>query len=292
MKAFIFPGQGSQFVGMGKALYEHSSQSKALFELANKVLGFDITKVMIDGTADELKQTSITQPAVFLHSVIHAKISSSFTPDVVAGHSLGEFSALVSAGSLEFHEGLTLVYKRAMAMQAACDKEPSSMAAIIGLDNEVIEQICGDIDALVVPANYNCPGQLVISGSVEGIQLAVDKLKEAGARRALVLPVNGAFHSPFMEPARLALKDAIEATEIVKPTCPIYQNVTGLPYTDPTQIKENLINQLTAPVKWTQTMLKMVEDGVQRFVEVGGNGKTLSGFVKRVNKDMPTEALV
>lgn len=291
MKAYVFPGQGSQFEGMGKELYESSSEAKALFEKANKVLDFDIAKIMIEGTADELKQTSVTQPAVFLHSVIRASITDNFLPDAVAGHSLGEFSAIVAAGAMQFEEGLKLVQQRALAMQESCNEAESTMAAVLGLDNELIEDVCSNIDEIVVPANYNCPGQLVISGSIEGINKAVEILKEKGARRALILPVNGAFHSPFMESAKSTLQEAIQNTEFSNPSCPVYQNVTGLPYTDAETIKLNLVNQLTAPVKWTQTMEKLIEDGVTEFIEVGGNGKTLSSFVKKIDRKFPTSAI-
>lgn len=291
MKAYVFPGQGSQFEGMGKELYESSSEAKTLFEKANKVLDFDITKIMIEGTAEELKQTSVTQPAVFLHSVIRASITDNFSPDAVAGHSLGEFSAIVAAGAMQFEEGLKLVQQRALAMQESCNEAESTMAAVLGLENELIEDVCSNIDEIVVPANYNCPGQLVISGSIEGINKAVEILKEKGARRALILPVNGAFHSPFMESAKSTLQEAIQNTEFSNPSCPVYQNVTGLPYTDAETIKLNLVNQLTAPVKWTQTMEKLIEDGVTEFIEVGGNGKTLSSFVKKIDRKFPTSAI-
>lgn len=291
MKAYVFPGQGAQYVGMGKDMYESNSQAKALFEEANEILGFDIAKIMFEGTAEELKQTSVTQPAVFLHSVIKAKISDNFNPDVVAGHSLGEFSALVAAGAMTFKEGLSLVQKRAEAMQEACNESESTMAAILGLANEVVEQACAQIDETVIPANYNCPGQLVISGSVKGVEEAVDLLTELGARRAIILPVNGAFHSPFMASAKSSLSAAIENAEFMKPSCPIYQNVDGYPYSDPNEIKANLIEQLVSPVKWTQTMEHMISDGVKEFIEVGGNGKTLSSFVKKIDRAFKTSAL-
>lgn len=293
MKAFVFPGQASQFPGMGKDMYDESTQAKEYFEQANNILGFDIADIMFNGSAEDLQKTSVTQPAVFLHSVIKARISGEkFNPDVVAGHSLGEFSALVAAGAMEFESGLQLVSSRATAMQEACDEVESTMAAILGLENEVVEEVCNSItDEIVIPANYNCPGQLVISGSIEGINKAVELLKEKGARRAIVLPVNGAFHSPFMELARVKLQDAISKTNFSTPKCPIYQNVNAKAETDPEVIQQNLINQLTSPVLWTQTMLNMISDGVDQFIEVGGNGKTLSGFVKKVNRQLPTEAL-
>jgi [acyl-carrier-protein] S-malonyltransferase len=291
MKAYVFPGQGAQFVGMGKDLYESSPQAKALFDEANDILGFDITKLMIEGTAEQLKQTSVTQPAVFLHSVIKAKTSEEFKPDCVAGHSLGEFSALVAAGAMTFQEGLSLVQKRAEAMQEACNESESTMAAILGLTNEAVEQACAQIEETVIPANYNCPGQLVISGSIKGIDEAVELLTELGARRAIILPVNGAFHSPFMASAKSTLSEAIEAAEFQTPTCPIYQNVDAYPYTDPAEIKANLIEQLVSPVRWTQTMENMIADGVEAFVEVGGNGKTLSSFVRKIDRAFPTSAL-
>lgn len=291
MKAYVFPGQGSQFEGMGKDLYESSSEAKTLFEKANKVLGFDIANIMIEGTADELKQTSVTQPAVFLHSVIRASITNDFRPDAVAGHSLGEFSAIVSAGAMRFEEGLKLVQQRALAMQDSCNEAESTMAAILGLDNSIIEDVCAEIEEVVVPANYNCPRQLVISGSIEGINKAIEILQEKGAKRAILLPVNGAFHSPFMESAKSKLQEAIEKTEFSKPLCPVYQNVTGLPYIEPEIIKLNLVNQLTAPVKWTQTMEKLIEDGITEFIEVGGNGKTLSSFVKKIDRKFSTSSI-
>ena len=292
MKAYVFPGQGAQFPGMGKDMYDSNDRAKELFHQANEILGFDISKIMFEGTPEELKQTSVTQPAVFLHSVIKAIIEAeNFKPDVVAGHSLGEFSALVAAGAVSFEDGLKLVSERALAMQDSCDEADSTMAAILGLDNEVVEKACAEVDDVVIPANYNCPGQLVISGSISGINKAVEKLTELGARRAIVLPVNGAFHSPFMESARVRLEAAIDNTEFKVPSCPIYQNVSGKKYTDPTEIKKNLVNQLTSPVLWTQIMLNMIHDGVKEFVEVGGNGKTLSGFVKKVDRQIPTSAL-
>lgn len=290
MKAYVFPGQGAQFSGMGKDLYEASEEAKALFEQANKILGFRITDIMFEGETEELKQTKVTQPAIFLHSTILAKLlGESFKPEMVAGHSLGEISALTSTGVLAFEDGLKLVSKRALAMQAACEAEPSTMAAILGLENDVVEDICAKVDGIVVAANYNCPGQLVISGAVDAVNDACEQLKEAGARRALVLPVGGAFHSPLMEPARAELAQAIEATTFNTPTCPVYQNVTASAITNPDKIKENLVAQLTAPVRWTQTMQQMIADGVSSFTEVGP-GKVLQGLVKKVDRKMPTES--
>jgi len=286
MNAYIFPGQGSQFTGMGLDLYEEYTLAQELFEKANGILGFSITDIMFEGTAEELKQTKVTQPAIFLHSVILGKIcAEDFKPDMVAGHSLGEFSALVANGCLSFEDGLQLVAKRAEAMQKACELEPSTMAAVLGLDDEIVEKVCEEIPGIVVPANYNCKGQLVISGSVEAINTACEKLKEAGARRALVLPVGGAFHSPFMEPAREELASAIEATEFGKPICPIYQNVPTIAVQEPEQIKENLISQLTAPVKWTQSIQNMAKDGASLFTEVGP-GKVLQGLVKKIDSNL------
>lgn len=288
MKAYVFPGQGAQFTGMGKDLYETSDEAKALFEQANEILGFRITDIMFEGEAEELKQTKVTQPAIFLHSTILAKLlGNDFQPEMVAGHSLGEISALTAAGVLAFEDGLRLVSKRAMAMQAACEAEPSTMAAILGLENEIVEDICSKVDGVVVAANYNCPGQLVISGSIEAVNAACEELKEAGAKRALILPVGGAFHSPLMEPARAELASAIESTKFDSPVCPIYQNVTATAVTDPEEIKKNLVAQLTAPVRWTQTMQQMISDGVSSFVEVGP-GKVLQGLVKKVDRKMPT----
>ena len=290
MKAYVFPGQGAQFTGMGKDLYEASEEAKTLFEKANEILGFRITDIMFEGEAEELKQTKVTQPAIFLHSTILAKLlGNRFQPKMVAGHSLGEISALTAAGVLAFEDGLKLVSKRALAMQAACEAEPSTMAAILGLENEVVEGICEKVEGIVVAANYNCPGQLVISGAVDAIDNACELLKEAGARRALVLPVGGAFHSPLMEPARAELAKAIEATTFNTPICPVYQNVTASAVTDPNEIKENLVAQLTAPVRWTQTMHQMIADGVSGFTEVGP-GKVLQGLVKKVDRQMPTES--
>lgn len=288
MNAYVFPGQGSQFSGMGKDLYESNPAAKALFEKANDILGFRITDIMFSGTDEELKQTKVTQPAIFLHSVVLASTLENFKPDMVAGHSLGEFSALVANKTLSFEDALVLVSKRALAMQKACEQNPSTMAAVLNLDDKVVEAICADITAagnVVVAANYNCPGQLVISGSTEGINIACEKMKEAGAKRALVLPVGGAFHSPLMEPARIELEAAINATQFNTPICPVYQNVTASAVTNPNDIKANLISQLTAPVKWTQTVENMIKDGATSFTEVGP-GKVLQGLVKKVNKDI------
>ncbi|PKP09368.1 MAG: [acyl-carrier-protein] S-malonyltransferase [Bacteroidetes bacterium HGW-Bacteroidetes-4] len=290
MKAYVFPGQGAQFVGMGKDLYENSPLAKELFEKANDILGFRITDLMFEGTDEDLKQTKVTQPAIFLHSVILAKVmGESFKPALVAGHSLGEFSALVSAGALSFEDGLVLVSKRAMAMQKACEKEPSTMAAIIGLDDEVVKRVCNEIDEVVVPANYNTTGQLVISGSIAGIDKACARLTELGAKRAMKLPVGGAFHSPLMEPARIELEAAINETVVSKPVCAIYQNVSALAETNPDTIKENLKKQLTASVKWTQTVQQMIADGATSFTEVGP-GTALQGMIKKVDRSMPCES--
>lgn len=283
MKAFIFPGQGAQFVGMGKDLYESSTMAKELFEKANEILGFSITDIMFAGTADDLKETKVTQPAIFLHSVILcATLGEEFKPDMVAGHSLGELSALVANGTLSFEDGLKLVSRRALAMQAACELVPGTMAAVLGLEDEVVEAACQEISGVVVPANYNCPGQLVISGEVEAVNQACELLKERGARRALVLPVGGAFHSPLMEPAREELAAAIEQTAFNLPICPVYQNVSTTAVNNPEEIKKNLIAQLTAPVKWTQSVQNMVADGAQLFTEVGP-GKVLQGLVKKIH---------
>ena len=289
MKAYIFPGQGAQFSGMGKELYENEV-AKELFEKANEIIGFRISDIMFSGTDEELKETKVTQPAIFLHSVILAKtLGDHFKPDMVAGHSLGEFSALVAAFALSFEDGLRLVIARANAMQKACELQPSTMAAILGLADEVVEQICAEIDEVVVAANYNCPGQIVISGSIEGVDIACQKLTQAGAKRALKLNVGGAFHSPLMEPARLELQEAIENVTVLSPVCPIYQNVDPTPNTDPAKIKANLITQLTGAVKWTQTIESMIADGAAEFVEVGP-GNVLQGLVKKVNRAIPTSS--
>ena len=287
MTAYLFPGQGSQFLGMAKELYEKSSLAKELFEQANQLLGFRITDIMFSGTEDDLKQTKVTQPAIFLHSVILVKtLGDEFKPSMAAGHSLGEFSALVACGAMSFEDGLLLVSKRAAAMQKACELQPSAMAAILQLEDKLVEEICACIPGeIVVPANYNCPGQLVISGSEAGVKMACEKLLAAGAKRALLLPVSGAFHSPLMEPARRELEEAIRETNLVKPICAVYQNVTAKPVTDPVQIKANLALQLTAPVRWTQTMQQMISDGATRFLEAGP-GKVLQGLVKKVNREV------
>jgi len=288
MNAYIFPGQGAQFSGMGLDLYENSPLAQDLFEKANDILGFHITDIMFEGTAEDLKQTKVTQPAIFLHSVILAKtLGDSFAPDMVAGHSLGEFSALVAAGGLTFEDGLKLVSQRAQAMQKACELQPSTMAAVLGLDDAIVEKVCATTDGIVVAANYNCPGQLVISGEVDAINTACETLKAEGARRALVLPVGGAFHSPLMEPAREELAAAIENTTFNKPNCPIYQNVTANAVTDDNDIKANLISQLTAPVRWTQSVQQMVADGSTHFTEVGP-GKVLQGLVKKIHREAET----
>ena len=286
MKAYVFPGQGAQFTGMGKDLYENSPLAQELFEKANEILGFRITDIMFEGTAEELKETKVTQPAVFLHSVILAKVLD-VKPDMVAGHSLGEFSALVVNGALSFEDGLKLVSKRAMAMQKACEITPSTMAAVLNLDDKIVEDICASIDGVVVAANYNCPGQLVISGEYKAVELACEKMKEAGAKRALILPVGGAFHSPMMEPAREELAAAIEATTFSTPICPVYQNVTASAVSDANEIKKNLIIQLTAPVKWTQSVQQMIKDGATSFTEVGP-GKVLVGLVNKIDKEVET----
>ena len=292
MKAYIFPGQGAQFPGMGKDLYEQSEQARKLFEQANGILGFRITDVMFDGTEDDLKQTNVTQPAIFLHSVILAKVlGDDFAPEMVAGHSLGEFSSLVAAGALSFEDGLRLVAARANAMQKACEIQPGAMAAILALDDFTVEDICQRLTDVVVPANYNCPGQLVISGTEAGVDAACIKMTEAGAKRALKLNVGGAFHSPLMEAARVELEAAIVNTEFKTPVCPVYQNIDAKPYTDVEQIKHNLIAQLTGPVRWTQTVEHMLEDGATSFTEVGP-GKVLQGLVKKVNRDIPTASAV
>lgn len=291
MKAYIFPGQGAQFVGMGKDLYDESAQAKELFEQANKILGFRITDLMFNGTDEHLRQTKVTQPAIFIHSVILAiTLGDEFTPDMVAGHSLGEFSALVAAKALSFEDGLKLVYKRALAMQKACEMNPSTMAAVLGLPDGKVEEVCQTIDDIVVPANYNCPGQVVISGTKEGIEEACNKMKEAGAKRAITLQVGGAFHSPLMEPAKVELSAAIEATNFSTPICPVYQNVSTVGETNPETIKKNLIAQLTSPVKWTQSVENMIEDGATEFIELGP-GKVLQGLVSKINREVATSGM-
>jgi [acyl-carrier-protein] S-malonyltransferase len=290
MKAYVFPGQGAQFIGMGKDLYDKSEKAKGLFENANSILGFRITDLMFSGTDEDLKQTRVTQPAIFLHSTVLAAIlGNSFRPDMVAGHSLGEFSALVANKTLTFEDGLHLVSKRALAMQKACEKTPSTMAAILGLDDNIIEEVCKSINEVVVPANYNSPGQVVISGSNEGIDKAITILQEKGAKRALKLSVGGAFHSPLMEPARHELEEAIENTTFNIPNCPVYQNVNALPSTDPAIIKLNLVSQLTSPVRWTQCILNMIAGGATSFIEVGP-GNVLSGLIKKISRDVVTES--
>jgi [acyl-carrier-protein] S-malonyltransferase len=288
MNAYIFPGQGAQFSGMGLDLFEKSTKAQDLFKKANAILGFSITDIMFEGTAEDLKQTRVTQPAVFLHSVILSKVlGEDFKPDMVAGHSLGELSALVANNTLSFEDGLNLVYKRAMAMQQACELEPSTMAAVLGLEDEVVEAVCAETEGIVVAANYNCPGQLVISGDIKAVEAACETLKERGAKRAMILPVGGAFHSPLMEPARKELAAAIENTTFNTPTCPIYQNVSTFAVTDPEEIKKNLVFQLTAPVKWTQSVQNMIKDGATNFTEVGP-GKVLQGLVKKIDRQMET----
>ncbi|MFV5684094.1 ACP S-malonyltransferase [Flavobacterium sp. GB2R13] len=288
MKAYVFPGQGAQYTGMGKDLYENSPLAKELFEKANEILGFRITDIMFEGTAEELKETKVTQPAVFLHSVILAKtLGEDFKPEMVAGHSLGEFSALVANGTLSFEDGLRLVSQRALAMQKACEIKPSTMAAVLGLADNIVEEVCASIDGIVVAANYNCPGQLVISGETSAVEKACEAMKAAGAKRALLLPVGGAFHSPMMEPAREELAAAIEATTFSTPICPVYQNVTASAVSEPTQIKKNLIIQLTAPVKWTQSVQQMIKDGATLFTEVGP-GKVLTGLIGKIDREAVT----
>ncbi|MDE6649592.1 MAG: ACP S-malonyltransferase [Muribaculaceae bacterium] len=288
MKAYVFPGQGAQFVGMGKDLYENNAEIREMFEKANEILGFRITDLMFEGTEEDLRQTKVTQPAIFLHSVALAKsLGDEFKPDMVAGHSLGEFSALVASGALSFEEGLKLVSKRAHAMQKACEKQPSTMAAVLALPDEKVEEICAGIDEVVAPANYNCPGQVVISGSIEGIDKACEQLLAAGAKRALKLKVGGAFHSPLMQPAQEELTEAIEAAKFETPKCPVYQNVDGKPHTDPEEIKSNLIKQLTGAVRWTQDVEAMIADGADEFIELGP-GNVLQGLVKKINKSVAT----
>ncbi len=292
MKAYVFPGQGAQFPGMGEDIYNNSTLGKELFDTANQILGFEITKTMFEGPEEDLKLTRVTQPAIFLHSTILAKtLGNKFQPEMVSGHSLGEFSALVANKALSFEDGLTLVSKRAMAMQKACESEPSTMAAIIGMEDEAVNEVCKSIPEIVVPANYNCPGQIVISGSIEGIDKAMDELTKLGARRAIKLAVGGAFHSPLMKPAQDELTKAIYETEFSKPICPVYQNYTAEPTIDPEEIKQNLIHQLTAPVKWTQIVVHMIRDGASSFTEVGP-GKVLQGLVKKVDRKMLTESAV
>ena len=291
MKAYVFPGQGAQFVGMGKDLYDNNAEAKELFEKANEILGFRITDLMFEGTEVDLKQTKVTQPAIFLHSVLLAKsLGEDFQPDMVAGHSLGEFSALVAAGALSFEEGLKLVSKRAQAMQKACEMRPSTMAAVLALPDEKVEELCAEVDDVVAPANYNCPGQVVISGTIEGIDAACEKMLAAGAKRAMKLKVGGAFHSPLMQPAQEELAEAIEAAEFQTPRCPIYQNVDGKPHTDPKEIKENLIKQLTAPVRWTYDVQAMIADGANEFVELGP-GSVLQGLVKKIDRSVATSGM-
>ncbi len=290
MKAYIFPGQGAQFSGMGKDLYDSSAAAKKYFEQADDILGFSISKIMFSGTDEELKQTKVTQPAIFIHSVVSALINDNFKPDMVAGHSLGEFSALVANGILSFEDGLKLVSKRASAMQKACEIQESTMAAVLGLPDEKVEEICRQVDDIVVPANYNCPGQLVISGSLKGVEIACERMKEAGAKRALILPVGGAFHSPLMEPAREELATAIQETKFGSPSCAVYQNVDASGHSDIDEIKSNLVAQLTAPVKWTQSVQAMIADGATTFVECGP-GKVLQGLVRKINAEVETMSI-
>lgn len=283
MKAYVFPGQGAQFTGMGKDLYENSSKAKSYFDAADEILGFGLSKIMFEGTPEELKETKVTQPAVFVHSVVSAMVAEDFEPDMVAGHSLGEFSALVANGALSFEDGLKLVSQRAGAMQKACEMQSSTMAAVLGLEDEIVEKICSEISEIVVPANYNCPGQLVISGSIQGIEIACEKMKAAGAKRALVLPVGGAFHSPIMEPARQELAEAINATNFSKPNCAVFQNVDAKPYSDIESIKTNLIAQLTGAVRWTSIVQNMISEGATSFIECGP-GNVLQGLVKKIDR--------
>ena len=291
MKAYVFPGQGAQFVGMGKDLYDNNAEARELFERANEILGFRITDLMFNGTEEDLRQTKVTQPAIFLHSVILAKsLGDEFKPAMVAGHSLGELSALVAAGALSFDEGLKLVSKRAQAMQKACEAEPSTMAAVLALPDAKVEEVCATVDGVVAPANYNCPGQVVISGAIEAVDEACEKLKAAGAKRALRLKVGGAFHSPLMQPAQEELAEAIEAAEFHTPVCPVYQNVDAKPHTDPAEIKENLIKQLTAPVRWTQDVEAMIADGADEFIELGP-GKVLQGLVSKINPNVAVSGM-
>lgn len=291
MKAYVFPGQGAQFVGMGKDLYDNNAEARELFEKANEILGFRITDLMFNGTEDDLKQTKVTQPAIFLHSVLLAKsLGDGFRPDMVAGHSLGEFSALVAAGALSFEEGLKLVSKRAHAMQKACELRPSTMAAVLALTDDKVEELCAEVDDIVAPANYNCPGQVVISGTVEGIDAACEKMLGAGAKRAMKLKVGGAFHSPLMQPAQEELSEAIASAEFKTPRCPVYQNVDGKPHTDPEEIKQNLIKQLTAPVRWTYDVQAMIADGANEFVELGP-GSVLQGLVRKIDRSVATSGM-
>ncbi len=291
MKAFVFPGQASQFVGMGKSLFEINQNAKQRFTEAREILGYDLADVMVNGSAEDLKQTFVTQPAVFMHSVLTAEANPDEVPAAVAGHSLGEFSALVANKTLTFHQGLELVRVRAEAMQSACEAEPGTMAAIVGLEDSVVEQVCEEVEGVVIAANYNCPGQLVISGAVPAVEAACEILKEKGAKRALILPVGGAFHSPLMRPAEDQLAQAIEAMDFMTPICPIYQNVDGKPQLDSGVIKSNLVKQLTSPVRWTTTIENMISDGVDEFVEVGGTGKVIQGMIKRIDRSIPSSAL-
>ena len=290
MKAYVFPGQGAQFAGMASTLYEHGL-AKDLFAQANQILGFDILSVMLEGSDEDLRQTRITQPAIFLHSVISARISDQFSPQAVAGHSLGEFSALVASGAMSFEDGLNLVYIRAMAMQKACDLNPGTMAAIVGMEDAIVEKVCADTLGIVVAANYNCPGQLVISGEIEAVETAMHTLKEMGCRNAIRLPVGGAFHSPLMAVAERELKEGIAATILKVPLCPIYQNIDAIPHTDPDEIRTNLLLQLTGPVRWSQTIQHMIKDDISEFVEVGGNGKVLSGLIKKVDRKIAVSSI-